>query len=224
MHRIRELINEIRIRHPDDNFFSDFKSSCEVNRLKQDSYLAYESALVKLDEASWIVLKEKSIQHFKNHRPGQLKTGFFAQLNEAFAYRFLVSHGYTDIKFVLEGQTKTPDITFKTQDEIGFCEVKSLGISDEEIKLRDSNECIDGSLYTNLSPEFIRKLEYTIQKAKNQIGSLSGESLVYIVIEFDDFTYEYLSEYRKQLQGFLSAHPSDNLILQIGLEIDTIHS
>ncbi|MCM2249473.1 MAG: hypothetical protein NDI58_02725, partial [Geothrix sp.] len=72
MHRIAELLEEVRARYPEDEFFSGFESSCRVNRLKREFYLAYENALIELDELAWGALKEKSLRHFKNHRDGQL--------------------------------------------------------------------------------------------------------------------------------------------------------
>ena len=217
MHRFVELVKEARVRYPEDEFFSEFESSCRVNRLKREFYLAYESALVGLDEPAWGALKEKSLQHFKNHRDGQLKTGFFAQLNEAFAYRYLVSHGFSNVTFLPEGRTKQPDLRFKAQSNVGFCEVKSVGISDEEINRRGSHECIDGSVYARLSSGFLSKLEDKIKTAKEQLGGLSDQNIVYVMVEFDDFTHDYFVEYREQLEHFIAGYSPACVILQMGL-------
>lgn len=222
MHRIAELLEEVRARYPEDEFFSGFESSCRVNRLKREFYLAYENALIELDELAWGALKEKSLRHFKNHRDGQLKTGFFAQLNEAFAYRYLVSHGFSNVTFLPEGRTKQPDLRFKAQSNVGFCEVKSIGISDEEISRRCSPECIDGSVYARLSSGFLSKLEDKIKTAKEQLGGLSDQNIVYVMVEFDDFTHDYLAEYREQLEHFIAAYPPASVILQMGLLGDTV--
>ncbi len=222
MHRIIELVKEVRARYPEDDFFSEFESSCRVNRLKREFYLAYENALVELDELAWGALKEKSLRHFKNHRDGQLKTGFFAQLNEAFAYRYLVSHGFSNVTFLPEGRTKQPDLRFKTESNICFCEVKSIGISDEEINRRGSHECIDGSVYARLSSGFLGKLEDKIKTAKEQLGGLSDQKIVYVMVEFDDFTHDYFAEYREQLEHFITGYPPACVILQMGLLGDTV--
>ena len=222
MQRIQELVDEVRARYPNDDFFSNFEQSCHENKLKREFYLTYESTLVDLDDEAWIALKEKCIRHFKNHREGQLKTGFFAQLNEAFAYKYLVSHGYSNVVFLHEGITKQPDLRFESQTVVGFCEVKSIGISDEEISRRASRECFDGSSYARLSHEFIKKLQDKINTSKTQVGDLSRTHLVYVVIEFDDFTHDYLAEYRQQLHEFVSDYPSNAVILQIGLKGEII--
>lgn len=217
MQRVLELVNEVRSRHPEDPFFSNFESSCVERRLKRDFYNSYETALRCLDEEAWRMLKSKAIDHFLDHRPGQLKTGFFNHLNEAFAYRYLISHGYNNVGFLPEKKnSKQPDLSFMLKETPGFCEVKSIGISDDEIGRRDSHECTDGSVYANLSAEFMNKLQSTIARAETQISEMRESSIIFIVIEFDDFTHDYLAEYRKQLHEFISANPFSNLILQVG--------
>ena len=217
MQRVLELVHEVRSRYPQDSFFIDFESSCNEKRLKREFYSSYETTLRYLDEDAWRILKSKAIEHFLDHRLGQLQTGFFNHLNEAFAYRYLVSHGYSNVVFLPEKQgSKQPDLSFRLEGTPGFCEVKSIGISDDEIGRRDSHECINGSVYANLRLEFMNKLQSTIARAETQVSELRESSIIFIVIEFDDFTHDYLAEYRKQLHEFLSANLVSNLILQVG--------
>lgn len=215
MKRITELVNEVRRKHPKDDFLSNFESSCEENPLKRNFYRSYERALASLDEESWLILKEKAINHFRDHRPGQLKTGFFNQLNEAFAYSYLVDYGFANVKFLREGRFQQADLGFVKEDRPGLCEVKSIGISDDEISRRSSNEYIDSSVNSSLSPEFLTKLNSTIDSAKPQIAAYPDTSFVYVVIEFDDFTRDFLADYRAQLETFVSTYPTRNLILQV---------
>ncbi|HJW44227.1 MAG TPA: hypothetical protein VJ463_07215 [Geothrix sp.] len=153
---------------------------------------------------------------------GQLKTGFFAQLNEAFAYRYLISRGFSNVTFLSEGKNKQPDLGFKVRSKVGFCEVKSIGISDKEIRRRCSHECIDGFIYETLSSGFLSKLEDKINVAKEQLGGLSNRNIVYVVAEFDDFTHDYIAEYRKQLEQFITNYPPECLIIQMGLSGDIV--
>jgi len=224
MRRILELIREVRIRYPEDEFFSNFEQTCQENRLKREFYMAYEGVFAELDDIAWVALKEKSTRHFRDHREGQLKTGFFAQLNEAFAYRYLVSSGYKDVVFLPEGRTKQPDLRFQIQAEIGFCEVKTMGISDDEINRRTSSECFDGSNYMRLGHGFLRKLEDKINTARDQLGAVSQTNIVYVLVEFDDFTHDHLAEYRQQLQAFVAGYPSKSVIIQIGLFGEAINN
>ena len=94
MTRISEIIANIRHEHPNDDFFSDFENSCRIEPTKRKYYHAYNKSLMAIDEESWLILKGKALQHYLNHRSGQRKQGFFNQLNEAFAYRYLVSTGF----------------------------------------------------------------------------------------------------------------------------------
>jgi hypothetical protein len=90
MKRIRELIATVTKKYPNDQFFADFEESCRINTAKRSWYRTYDIALQTLDKESWQILEEKAVKHFNDHRPGQLKQGFFHQLNEAFAYNYLV--------------------------------------------------------------------------------------------------------------------------------------
>ena len=98
MTRIRELVAAVRKKHPDDSFFAGFEESCRINKKKERAYRTYDDALKVLDAKSWQILKGKAIDHFLNHRNGQLKQGFFNQLNEAFAYRHLRQQNYLNIR------------------------------------------------------------------------------------------------------------------------------
>ncbi|MGA8409167.1 MAG: hypothetical protein WB680_18480, partial [Candidatus Acidiferrales bacterium] len=109
MKRFRELIAAVREKHPSDTFFADFESSCLREPLKRKHYRCYNDALMLLDDESWNILKEKAVKYFMVRREGQLKEGFFNQLNEAFAYRYLLHRGMENIRFVKEAKVKRPD-------------------------------------------------------------------------------------------------------------------
>ena len=101
--RFHELVSEVRTRFPEDTFFDDFEELLRDPE-KRKHYRAYNDALVFLDDDSWSVLKTKSIRDFMNEREGQLKQGFFNQLNEAFAYRYLVRKGFSNVRILAEGK------------------------------------------------------------------------------------------------------------------------
>lgn len=100
MKRIREIIADIRNRYPDDDFFSDFESSCRNSPIMKKYYQVYNNALIVLDDESWKILKEKALQHYFDHRRGQKKQSFFNQLNEAFAYRSANSYQWQVAPYV----------------------------------------------------------------------------------------------------------------------------
>jgi hypothetical protein len=101
MRHIRELVAFARAAHPSDCFFANFDQMLAIPELRAD-YRAYERALSLLDPESWKELRAKAVAHFSDHRPGQLKQGFFNQLNEAFAYQYLVRCGYRQVRVLRE--------------------------------------------------------------------------------------------------------------------------
>ncbi len=216
MKRIRELIAESRSRYPDDDFFSNFESLCKIDKARKAWYQCYDRALLTLDSKSWKLLKEKALQHFLDHREGQKKQGFFNQLNEAFAYRYLINMGYSNIRFIPEDKGRRPDIGYDFNGLQMYCEAKTLSISDDEITRRAGNEVHDGFVYTSLSDGFINKFTEAYKLAKQQIDALGSHGTVYIMIYLDDFTLDYYQMYRKQLIEFSITSGFNNLFIKIG--------
>lgn len=132
MRRVRELVTDVLRAHPNDSFFDRFDESCVTNPAKRKAYRTYDDALRLLDSDSWNILKGKAIAHFRDHRRGQHKQGFFNQLNEAFAYRHLVRQGFTAVRMLPEEGRRVPDIRYRDGRYVKHCEVKTIGISDEE--------------------------------------------------------------------------------------------
>jgi len=217
MKRIHELIKEVRHAHPKDTFFQNFErvlESCESTRAQ---YKSYNNVLCVLDEASWQKLKEKAIEHYLNYRNGQLKQGFFNQLNEAFAYAFLVRRGYSNICFVPEDGTPRPDLSYQDRGRQCYCEVKTMGLSNDEIKLRTVAHPVAYSAYRQLSEGFLNKLGDHLCHAQEQIASQGSDGLVYVVMRFDDFTLTNYPTYRKQLVNFLREYPEQEIFLRMGI-------
>src|SRR6476646_2260896 len=107
MRRIRELIASVSAAHPGDDFFAGVEQTLKVAPDARRQYEAYERALSVLDPESWAVLQAKAVAHFTDHRPGQRKQGFFNQLNDAFAYQYLVRRGYKQVRVLREvGKTQ----------------------------------------------------------------------------------------------------------------------
>jgi hypothetical protein len=217
MVRIRELMAAVRKRFPDDVFFTSGEDSLLG---KLDHYKTYDAALMCLDDGSWNILKEKAIQNFPAERKGQTKQPFFNLLNEAFAYQYLLRKGLKNVRFMKEdGIIKTPDISYVEQ-EMKYCEVKSIGISDDEIKRRYGHDLdgqdfdvpdfyrldfFDGKAHTRLSDGFLNKLLIDVNDAREQIAAVKGTGIVFVLARFDDFTRDYIETYRAQLRKFCDA-------------------
>ncbi len=219
MRRINEIITDIRNKYHNDDFFSNFENDLRIdpNRTKRRHYHAYNKSLMVLDEESWQILKQKALQHYLDHRKGQRKQGFFNQLNEAFAYRYLVNKGFKNVRFIREGKNIKPDIKFTVHNERHYCEVKSLGISNDEINRRSSMKAYNGSVYLRLSNGFMNKFHDAVTSARKQINALGPNGMVYIIILFDDIALDYYQDYRKQLIAFSKKQGFNNLFIKIGL-------
>lgn len=217
MRRVFELIGAVVASHPEDKFFADFERTLNQTPGKLAYYRAYERAFSTLDDVSWCLLKQKAIRHFRQHRPGQLKEGFFNQLNEAFAYRYLVQRGHTDVRLVVEDQVSRPDIAYREAGQLKYCEVKTIGVSENEISRREGSEVINGSTYVALDSGFFRKLNADIDTALSQIEAQCADGLVFLVARFDDFTLAYYENYRRQIAASLYGHRAPEIYLKIDL-------
>ena len=209
-------MRQIAVAYPSDDFFARALASMRDSRQARALYSSYDRALSELDRASIEELNRKAVAHFRDHRDGQLKQGFFHQLNEAFAYRQLLRLGYTDVTVLREGNTPQPDISYKDGARQLFCEVKTIGISDDEISRRGSNRTFTAN-YHRLSEGFLKKLDHDLVCAQAQIHARGQHGLVYIVVTFDDFSMTYYPQHRKQLSEFLRSHTVKNVYVKAGI-------
>lgn len=217
MKRIHEIVAEARKRFPGDHFFSDFESSCETNPAKKRCYRTYNDALMLLDSASWDILKHKALRHYQDHRCGR-KQGFFTQLNEAFAYRYLIKKGHKEARFLEEDGNTRPDIQFTVRSIPNYCEVKTVCLSNAEISQRKTIAVADSSQYAKLNDGFLQKLKDDIEKARAQIAALAPTpGLIYMIIHFDDLTLDHYHVYKKQLVAFANRHTFRDVVLKIDL-------
>jgi hypothetical protein len=216
MKRFRELVRAARDRFPGDDFFADFESGSRLQPSRLKHYRPYNDALMLLDNKSWITLEEKALKHFRNERNGQRKQAFFNHLNEAFAYRHLLRRGFKNIRFIEEAKEKRPDLGFVDRGTECYCEVKTIGVSDDEIKRRETHGVQDGNVYFNLSPGFLNKLATTVETAWTQIRSLGEHGLVFILINSDDIAHDHDKRHRKQLTEFYQSQGFENLVIKMG--------
>lgn len=221
MRRMRQLINDVASKYPADEFFVELRRPLRQWSQAKAIFRAYDSALSYLDEDSWQELRRKALRHFQDHREGQLKQGFFNQLNDAFAYQFLVRSGCTNVSVLRENNTKMPDLQYVVGDVMHFCEVKTIGVSAQELALQasdpDSDSDFDGSRYQALSDNFFKKLGSVLLHAQCQISSQGRTGLVFVIVHFDDFTLCYLDRYIAQITAFLDQHEVKNIYIKVGL-------
>jgi hypothetical protein len=218
MKRLFELVAAVRQRFPKDCFFEDFEASLEVP-VKRLHFARYEAALVRLKDDSWAILKKKCLAHYMDWRSGQIKQGFFNRLNEAFAYEYLVDEGHENVRFIKEDKTnKMPDIESIMKGRKRFCEVKSMGITDNEVFKRYGiglpprpNRPLD---YARLGEPFFKKLGGALHVAKNQIDSVRGKGTVFILVRFDDICLDYFDNYVVEIEKFCRMTSIDSLVIK----------
>jgi hypothetical protein len=217
MQRIRELIAEVQAEHPEDPFFDSIEQTWITSSHARAVYAAYDRALRAMDEQSWSETKHKALKHFRNHRKGQLKQGFFNQLNEAFAYQHLRRRGHAGVRVLREDGNVRPDLVYEAGGRAAFCEVKTIGISQELIARREAGGAFFGPIYNELSTGFLNKLDDTISKAWSQISAQRATGFVYVIVLFDDFTLMYYERYRAQIQCRINAHLAPSVYVKVGL-------
>ena len=212
MRHLRELIAAIQAARPADNFFSEFETGIAQNALKRKHFAAYERALRCLDDASWENLRTKAVAHFHESRHRQQKAPFFDQLNDVFAYRWLIQQGFSGVTVLPENRRprsgeKCPDLAFFGPHKRFACDVKTIGVSDAELDRRQSApKYYDSSMYKALAPGFFRKIDDAIVKGTEQVRQYAEGGLVFIVVHNDDITSSFHADHRTQITRHLQKH------------------
>ena len=217
MRRIRELIELVEVKYPKDRFFANIDATLQLSPQARSQYRAYGRALNCLDDQSWVEIKDKAVGHFLNEREGQRKQGFFNQLNEVFAYEHLIRRGFHSVRSLREDGKRTPDIEYWEAGERKHCEVKTIGISEDQLSRWREVTAFSGSIYSELSVEFLDKLSVTISRAWDQVNSRGNSGLVYLVVYFDDFTLTYYERYRAQIVERFKCHSVPTIYAKIKL-------
>jgi hypothetical protein len=220
MHRVLELVSATRTAHQSDTFFAGLEQSLATRSLKRRFYAAYERAFAKLDEESWGNLKSKAVAHFHESRPHQLKGPFFDQLNDAFAYCWLLGQHFQHVKVLREQngshQSKQPDIAYQHQGVGYFCDTKTINTSANELQNRNVIAYRDSSRYAVLHPTLLKKYDDAIENGKEQINAIGEHGLVFVVVWLDDFTMTYAAAHQHSIRTHLrkQAFP---VVVQFGL-------
>lgn len=225
MSRLRQFFKELRTQFPADKYAEGISESLEIHSEARSVVATYDRALQSLDDDSWRTLKQKAMREFPCNIEDRGKQPFFNQLNEAFAYRFLLQRGHNQVAFVPEDtnrkkKRKTPDIRFLKDGMQSFCEVKTIGISVDEIARMKSGDVFDTSTYSQLDSPFIeKKLPEAIAVALSQVTAAGGRGLVFLIVQFDDFTLQYYRVYRQQISQLLTERfPETEVYVKFGIQ------
>lgn len=174
-----------------------------------------EQEFQKLDKDSWNFLKDKALPYLTTGLPnGRGFEQLISALNEARGYICLMDMGCSGIQFIPESNKSgenRPDLEGKLDGAIVLCEVKTLHISDKEVKRRRGREA--GETQSLLCDGFFNKLRDCIKTARGQMISYATNDtrnvrrIVYIILYFDDFLCEHKVTYYEQIKLYLSNNP-----------------
>lgn len=202
MNRFESLISKLKEKFPNDQWIESWELVKHY-----DEWKPYFDALSILDEKSFNTIKTKLEIAFKEQGEPRGKVNFVSILNECFAYQYLQKKGFSQIVFLEESnkskknKPRSADIKYQDGDVMHYCEVKTIHISDDELK-RPNGEVFSSSVYESLGEGFFNKLKHDIEK--NARDQLNNAGLVFFVVYFDDFTHYYIEEYKAQLVNFFS--------------------
>jgi hypothetical protein len=214
--RVLELIDLIEDRGAAGAYFREFET-----RVEQDSDMARvwsgrELEFQKLDNEAWSALKASAAPYLVKGNPnGRGWSQLISILNEARGYIYLSEMGCTKIRFIprvkKEG-VETPDLIGELGAVRVLCEVKTVLISDNEIRAQCNIEVRPAE--TSLTPEFLNKLDDTLDKARNQLFAYDGGGdairVVFMVLNFDDWPGQYKRYYYDQIDVHLAQQASRN--------------
>ena len=174
-----------------------------------------EFHLNSLGVGDWNILKQKVIPRFRPTKhdasPVTKSRGWQSAmdlLNEAVAYRDLVEHGFSCVRFIRESSRKTPDLAAKKSGIDWGCEVKTINESDIEICLRMQGRVASSSV--QLESGFIEKLKKTNSAAGAQLKEFHCDKrAIFVILNFDDSLHEYIDGYMNQIKNWLVSQPME---------------
>ena len=171
MPRFNQLVEELEECFPADWWLASRRESSRI--LDENSFpqiAVYDRALCALDDTSWAILSERAREVFSGPKGDRGKSQFFNLLNEALAYEYLMLKGFNSVRLLrANSKNKSPDICCRGDSEIRYCEVKTIGVSDEELARTKAEDVFSSAIYSSLSHKFFAKLCSTIRAAKEQL-------------------------------------------------------
>lgn len=196
--KIFELYSVINGKNT-DNFFLELADKIEKDP-DFDEFRKIEDNLSTLDSKAWEAFKDKVVQYNMNMRKNDL-CGYSQAidcLNEVKGYIYLRECGYSNIEFIPESSSKTPDLRAMVKDQtVAILEVKTINVSDAENRYLKKNtenlkvkKCLKPRpVPSGISEGLKKKLLDTIDRACRQLRTYEpttkARRIVYLVINLD---------------------------------------
>src|SRR6267154_1846259 len=146
----------------------NFEANDNVIALK--CFREIEADLEGIDQESWNLLKSEAIPLLRRSDKLRGWQALFDKLNEAKGYRYLKQIGCTNVRFIPRSRSrglKTPDLEAFLASTRVLCEVKTINISQDEVRARNGSSV--KSILTKLPLEFFNKLRATLEVARCQM-------------------------------------------------------
>jgi hypothetical protein len=208
--RVFELIDLIEDRDSPDSYFREFEIRVTQEADMACAWRARESEFQRLDNTAWDFLKTEAAPYLTvTNVNGRGWSQLISILNQARGYNYLAGLGCTSIKFVprsIIGGVETPDLEAVLKNREVACEVKTIGISDDEVDARRYVQARETQ--TEVPTEFLNKLDLTLDKAHRQLLSQRSSEdalrIAFVVINFDDWPGEHKAAYYEQIDKHLA--------------------
>jgi hypothetical protein len=208
--RIYELRDLIPKPAPSDSYFRNLDESLTENPRKLKQYRDIENDLQGLDPDAWTFLKAELRPLISTMDAERGWQPLFDKLNQAKAYNYLKSLGYSAVAFIPPSSAtgrRTPDLKASSDTAKALCEVKTINISEVEATRRHTGGV--GSSGEPLSAGFFNKLASDLIVAKKQMDAYDGspgtKRIAYVIVNFDDYLHEYSDIYRTQIDDYMKA-------------------
>ena len=186
-------------------------------------YKRLEKDLQQLDGNAWRKLKQKAVKYVAIINKHREHEQLFNTLSEVKGYLYLKSEGCTEVRFISEENTQTPDLYGRHGNSRILMEVKTINRSDDERDwIRANSEInVDGirhmtarGVRTGLSDVFKDKIRGTIDTAKRQLMSYRcngvQRKIVYLVIS-PDLSVALDSRSIEELEAFIGEQGNSNV-------------
>jgi len=224
--RVEELVAMVRDREAPRSYFRGW-DLVPSDSARQRIWSAREQEFQSLDGPAWEALKAKAYPYLSSGDPsGRGWEQLISTLNEARAYKYLLELGCTNIKFLEERPSRaTPDLAADLDGKKIFCEVKTINISNQEVKRRRNGGV--GSISADLPPGFLAKVSSTIEKAINQLKGMEETGpvarMVFLILNFDDNLGEYKEDYYRQIDELLGDFAANDFKIVIFNQVTPFH-
>ncbi len=176
------------------NYFANFENAVNILDARIQ-YKRLEEDLQQLDDNAWRGLKQKTVRYVSIRDKHRGYEHLFNSLSEVKGYLYLKSEGYTEVHFIPEENTQTPDLYGCHGSSGILMEVKTINISDDELHwIKANSELRNGHMMARgvrngLGDSLKLKIIDTIDTAKKQLMSYScngvQRKIVYLIINPD---------------------------------------